>query len=268
MSSSIGFIGLGLLGLPAATNLLDKGHALRVYNRTASKADPLVARGAVRAETPADVCTPGGIVVSFLWGDASVLEVVKSEGFLDRLGPGGVHIAMSTILPETARELAALHLAKGATYLDAPVFGRPEAAVARKLSIALAGPTAAKERARPILEDLGGSGIFDFGETIGSGVAVKLAGNFLIMSATRSLGEALGFAGKNGVDQAAVLAMLTTTLFPSPIYQSYGQRILEGNAAFASKIPEKDMGLFTQTAERIGSPAPIANKLYDLLKSM
>jgi 3-hydroxyisobutyrate dehydrogenase-like beta-hydroxyacid dehydrogenase len=267
MSSAIGFIGLGLLGLPAATNLLDKGHSLRVYNRTASKIDPLVARGAVRAETPADACTPGGVVVSLLWDGASVLEVVNSPGFLDRLGPGGVHLAMSTILPETARTLAALHEAKGAIYLDAPVFGRPEAAVARKLSIALAGPKAAKERARPILEDLGGSGIFDFGEVVGSGVAVKLAGNFLILSATRSLGEALGFAGKNGVDQAAVLAMLTSTLFPSPIYQSYGQRILAGDAAFVSKIPEKDMGLFTQTAERIGSPAPVASKLYDLLKS-
>ena len=267
MSNAIGFIGLGLLGMPAATNLLDRGHQLRVYNRTASKVDPLVARGAVRAETAADACTPGGIVVSLLWDDASVLEVVNGDGFLDRLGPGGVHIAMSTILPETARTLAARHEAKGSTYLDAPVFGRPEAAAARKLSIALAGAKAAKERARPVLEDLGGSGIFDFGESVGSGVAVKLAGNFLIMSATRSLGEALGFAGKSGVDQATVLAMLTSTLFPSPIYQSYGQRILAGDAAFASKIPEKDMGLFTQTAERIGSPAPIANKLYDLLKS-
>ena len=86
MSTSIGFIGLGLLGLPAATNLLDKGHALRVYNRTASKADPLVARGAVRAETPADVCTPGGIVVSFLWGDAAVLDRLLTQAGLQVIG--------------------------------------------------------------------------------------------------------------------------------------------------------------------------------------
>ena len=267
MSETIGFLGLGLLGLPVAANLLDKGHLLRVYNRTASKADPLIARGAALAKTPADAVTRGGIVVSLLWDDASVEEIVGSPGFLDALGPGGVHLAMSTILPETARKMAALHEAKGAVYLDAPVFGRPEAAIARKLSIALAGPKTAKDRVRPILEDLGGSGIFDFGESVGAGVTVKLAGNFLILSATRSLGEALSVADKSGVDAGAVLAMFTSTLFPSPIYQSYGQRIVDKAPFPRSNIPLKDMGLFTRAAEAVGVLAPVAGGLYELVKA-
>src|SRR5580698_1780813 len=98
MTESVGFIGLGLLGMPMAANLVDAGVALRVYNRTPSKADPLVARGAVRAATPADAIEPGGIVVSCVWDSESVAELVN-ESFLDRLGPGGVHVSMTTIAP-------------------------------------------------------------------------------------------------------------------------------------------------------------------------
>src|ERR1700744_4267884 len=133
MGEAIGFIGLGTLGLPMAANLVERGHALRVYNRTAEKAAPLVARGAVVAARPADVVTPGGVVASVVWDDAALESIVTSAGFLERLGAGGVHVSMSTVLPATARRLAALHARHGATYLEAPVFGRPEAAVARRL---------------------------------------------------------------------------------------------------------------------------------------
>lgn len=147
------------------------------------------------------------------------------------------------------------------------MFGRPEAATARKLTIPFAGPRAAKERIRPILEDLGGSALFDFGETAGAGVTVKLLGNFLIVSATRSLSEALSLADKNGVDPAAVLALLTSTLFPSPIYEAYGKRLVDKTPLPRSSIPEKDVGLFTRAAEKVGSPALLAGKLHEILKS-
>src|SRR5579884_3454748 len=105
MSETIGFIGLGRLGLPMATNLLDAGYALRVYNRTASKAEPLVARGAYLANRPSDVATSGGVVATIVWDDAALESVVMSDGFLERLGSGGVHIAMSTVSPETSKKL-------------------------------------------------------------------------------------------------------------------------------------------------------------------
>jgi 3-hydroxyisobutyrate dehydrogenase-like beta-hydroxyacid dehydrogenase len=267
MSETIGFIGLGLLGLPIATNLLDAGYSMRVYNRTASKADALVARGADRAARPADAATPGGIVVSIVWDDAALEGIVTSEGFLERLGPGGIHVSMSTVLPETARRLAELHARRGSVYVEAPVFGRPEAAAARKLWIPVAGAPAAKERVKPVLEALGGQRIFDFGEAVGAATAVKLAGNFLIFSAAHSLGEALSMLETSGVDTRAALEMLTTTLFPAPIYQSYGKRIVDKTPAIESDIPLKDVGLFKHTAEQGGSATPIANHLYDVLKS-
>src|SRR5438874_7681074 len=106
MSGTIGFIGLGHLGLPLATNLLHAGYALRVYNRTASKAESLVAQGAQLVSRPVDAVTSGGIVASIVWDGAALESVVMSDGFLEHLGPGGIHLAMNTVLPETSRNLA------------------------------------------------------------------------------------------------------------------------------------------------------------------
>jgi 3-hydroxyisobutyrate dehydrogenase-like beta-hydroxyacid dehydrogenase len=161
MSETIGFIGLGLLGLPLATNLLNAGYELRVYNRTASKAESLVAQGAQLAPRPVDAVTTGGIVATIVWDDAALESVVMSDGFLEQLGPGGIHLSMSTVLPETAKKLAALHAQHGSIYIEAPIFGRPEAAVAHQLWIPFAGPQSAKERVRPLLKAIGGQGLFD-----------------------------------------------------------------------------------------------------------
>lgn len=268
MSETIGFIGLGHLGLPMATNLLNAGYALRVYNRTASKAETLVAQGAHLALSPADAVTSGGIVATIVWDDAALESVVMSDGFLERLGPDGIHIAMSTVSPETSKKLAAIHARYGCAYVEAPVFGRPEAAVARNLWIPVAGEQSARERVRPLLQAMGGRGIFDFGAEVGAANIVKLVGNFLIISAGRSLGEALAVARSNGVDPKAALDMLTSTLFSAPIYQSYGQRIAEAAEPFGqSAIPLKDINLFKKSAQQGEVPTPIASLLNELLNS-
>ncbi len=267
MSEMIGFIGLGSLGLPMATNLLTAGYPLLVYNRTASKAEPLVAQGAHLASRPVDAVTSGGIVASIVWDGAALESVVMSDGFLEQLGPGGVHIAMSTVLPETSKKLAAIHAQHGIAYVEATVFGRPEAAVARQLWIPVAGPRQAKERVRPLLQAMGGKGIFDFGEEVGAANIVKLVGNFLISSAGYSMREALLMAEKYGVDPRAVVDMLTQTLLPAPIYVNYGRRIAENNAPFSQNaIPLKDVGFFKKTAQQVELPTPIASLLLDLLR--
>ncbi len=262
MSEPIGFIGLGHLGLPVAKNLVDTGYAVTVYNRTAAKAEPLVACGVRVAAQPADTFTPGGIVATLVWDDAALESVVMSDGFLERLGPDGIHISMSTVLPATSRRLAALHAENGSHFVAAPIFGAPPAAIARQLWIPLSGPQATKERVRPLLEAMGAQGIFDFGEDVGAATTVKIVGNYLIVSAGHSMQEALELARESGVDPTAVVGMLTTTLFNAPIYQSYGRRIAEGGLAFGqSRIPQKDIGLFLQIAQQVGSTAPIAHLL-------
>jgi 3-hydroxyisobutyrate dehydrogenase-like beta-hydroxyacid dehydrogenase len=268
MSETIGFIGLGNLGLPMATNLLNAGYSIAVYNRTGSKAESLVAQGARLATRPVDAVTTGGIVVTIVWDDAALESVVMSQGFLEQLGPGGIHLSMSTVLPETSKKLAAMHAQHGSVFIEAPIFGRPEAAVAQKLWIPFAGPQRAKERVRPLLKAMGGQGLFDLGEEVGAATLVKLVGNFLIFSAVSSLSEALSMAEKNGVDPKAVVDMLTQTLFPAPIYQSYGKMIAEKTVHFSqSNIPLKDVDLFKKTAQQVESPTPIASLLHDLLRS-
>jgi len=137
MSTSIGFVGLGNMGLPLATNLVKAGYKLRVYNRTTEKAQPLLEQGAELGNTPADVVQPGGIVVTMLANDQALEEVVLGEnGILEKLGADGIHVSMSTVSPVTVHKLAQEHEQRGSYYVAAPVFGRPDAAAAAKLWIA------------------------------------------------------------------------------------------------------------------------------------
>ncbi len=266
MNETIGFIGLGALGQPIAHNLLKAGYPLRIYNRTASKAEPFKALGAKIASHPADALTPGGIIVTVVSNDNALEDVVMSEGFLTRLGAGGIHLSMSTVSPAIARKLATLHAQHGSFYVEAPVFGRPEAAAAQLLWICTAGPIEAKARVRPLLEAVG-QGIFDFGEEIGAALIVKLCGNFLGSAATRAMQEALTMAKKSGNDPTKVIDMLTQTLFSAPIYQSYGKVIACDPEHFSqgalSWIPFKDLGLFQDAAAQVEAQATLAHFLYE-----
>lgn len=268
MSESIGFIGVGNMGQPMARNLLKAGFRLRVYNRNASKAAPLVAQGAQQVSHPGDVVEPGGIVITMVANDDALESVVLGEeGFLKRLGPGGIHLSMSTISPATARKLADLHTKQGSMYVAAPVFGRPDAAAAQKLWICVSGPQAAKERVQPILNALG-QGVFDFGEEPGAANVVKLAGNFLIVAAMEAMAEALTLAEKNGLDRSRVIDMLAQTSFACPIYQNYGTVIAQKRytpAGFHLSLGFKDVGLVLQIADDVKMPMPFASLLHDRL---
>lgn len=226
MSENIGFIGLGNMGQPMASNLLKAGYALKVYNRNASKAEGLTQQGAQLAQQPGEAITTGGIVVTMVANDAALEAIVKSDSFLERLGQSGIHLSMSTVSPATSRKLAELHEKHGSSYVAAPVFGRPDAAAAQKLWICMSGPQVAKERVKPVLDALG-QGVFDFGDTPDAANIVKLCGNFLIVSAMEAMAEALTLAEKNGLNRSAVIDMLSQTLFSAPVYQNYGKMIAE-----------------------------------------
>jgi len=255
---AIGFLGLGNLGAPIAANLLASGHELRVWNRTADKTAPLVEKGARAVASPAEAVSKGGVVFSILWDDAS-LEGLVTPAFLDALGPGGVHVSMTTISPECARRMAARHEERGSTYVEAPIFGVPAQAQARQLMICLAGPRAAKDRVRPLLEAMGGQRIFDFGEAIGAGTATKLVGNYMIVSAFSVMQECFDVLQKAGIDPKPTLEMLTTTLLATPGNQRYAGYLLSGKPMPVSGIPAKDVGLFGRFAQEASTTAPLAD---------
>lgn len=270
MSETLGLIGVGNMGLPLGLNLMASGYKLRVYNRTPEKAQPLIDKGAQLVSRPADVVEPGGIVFTILANDAALEAVIQGEnGILSQLGAGagGIHISMSTIAPATAVKLAAAHEERGATYLAVPVFGRPEAVAARKMWICLSGNTLVKARVRPILEQLG-QGIYDFGEEVGAANVVKLAGNFLIMSAIEAMGEAFTLAEKNGIDRTQVANLFGQTLFACPIYQNYGRMVAQQEyepVGFRLALGLKDITLALQTARESQMPLPLASLLHDRL---
>jgi 3-hydroxyisobutyrate dehydrogenase-like beta-hydroxyacid dehydrogenase len=267
MSEMIGFLGLGNMGQAMANSLLKAGYALTVYNRTASKAQPLLAQGAHLAHQPAEAVTTDGVVVSMVANDQALEEVVRSPGFLEQLGSGGIHLSMSTVSPTTSRKLAGLHAEHSSSYVAAPVFGRPEAAASQDLWICVAGPREARERVQPVLKALG-RGIFDFGEDPGAANIVKLCGNFLILSAMEAMAEALTLAEKSGLDRSAVIEMLTQTSFSAPVYETYGKMIAQKRhtpAGFRQHLGLKDVNLVREVAEQESLPMPFASLLHDRL---
>lgn len=271
MVDSIGFIGLGKMGSAMAGNLLEAGFKLHVYNRTLEKVAPLLKQGARLVRQPGDAAESGGIVITMLADDRALEDIVGNDGgFLQRLGQGGLHLSMSTVSPCLARRLAEQHGRSGVEYVAAPVFGRPEAAAAKKLWISLSGPAAAKERVKPILEALG-QGMFDFGEEPGAANVVKLAGNFLLASAIEALAEALTLAEKNGVDRMKLASMLGQTLFACPAYQTYGEAIAHERyqpAGFLLSLGLKDINLVLQAAASSTMPMPLASLLHDRFLAM
>lgn len=263
MAETLGFIGLGNMGAPIAANLQRAGFGLRVYNRTAAKAGPLVGKGAVQVASPAEVALPGGIVLTMLTDDRAVEEVTLPEhSFVEKLGGGGIHISLSTIAPATARRLAEHHAKYKVEYVAAPVFGRPDAAAAARLWVCVSGAPAAKQRVQPILAAIG-QGIFDFGEDRGSANVVKLCGNFLVASTIETLAELLTLAEKNGVNKKAVAEMIGKF---SPMHQGYANQIAEQKfepAGFRLTLGLKDVNLILQIAAASTTPLPLASLLHD-----
>jgi 3-hydroxyisobutyrate dehydrogenase-like beta-hydroxyacid dehydrogenase len=266
----IGFIGLGHMGIVMARNLLKAGHELTVYNRTASKADPLVKEGAHRAAKVADACR-GDVVVTMLADDPAHETVIFGEdGVLKNLRKDAVHICCGTISVALSERLTTAHAEHGQQYVAAPVFGRPEAAAAAKLFIVAAGPTATLDRCAPLFAAMGQK-TFLFGATPSNANLVKVSGNFLISAVIESLGEALALIAKAGLDRSQYVDFLTSTLFSAPIYKTYGgiiaaQKFPEGG--FNARLGLKDNRLVLAAAETLEVPLPLANLVHDRFLSL
>lgn len=261
----IGFIGLGRMGSGMAAQLLAAGHELVVYNRSAAKAAPLAARGAQLAPTVADACR-GDAVVTMLADDAALDAVTLGDaGILAHLAPDAPHVSMSTIGVAASERLAAAHAAAGRRFVAAPVFGRPDAAAAGALVVVAAGAAADLDACAPIFDAVGRR-TFRVGEAPPAANLVKVSGNFLIASAIEALGEAIALVEKGGVDKRQYVELLTSTLFASPVYQTYGGLIAEERwepAGFAAPLGLKDVRLALAAGDALRVPLPLASLLRD-----
>ena len=268
MTETVGFIGLGSMGLPMARRLLDVGYALRVYNRTLGKAAELLERGAREVKTPAETVEPGGIVVTMLANDAALETVTLGEhGMAAALGADGIHLSMSTVSPQLACRLAEAHQAHGSHYLAAPVLGRPTAAAAGKLFILLSGLAEAKRRVSPLLEAMG-QGTHDLGENPAQGHIAKLAANFMILASIETYAETLTFAEKNGIGRMEMMKLLTGTILNAPLFHLYGELLAKEeytSPGFKLALGLKDIELILETGANSRMPLPAADLVHNRL---
>jgi len=264
----IGFIGLGNMGSGIAGNLVRARHEVLVWNRTAEKARALLEAGAVLAPSPKAAASNREVVMTMLADDAALEEVLGGdEGLLEGLRPGALHVSLSTISVALAERIAAFHSVRGQRFLSAPVFGRPDAAAAGKLFVVAGGAEADLRTAGPLFDSIG-QRVFHIGETPASANLVKLCGNFAILSAIETMGEAMTLAQKGGVPKRLLLEVLTGTLFDSPVYRNYGAVLVEERfkpAGFAAPLGLKDMRLVGRSAEALRVPMPVLNVLRDHL---
>jgi len=268
----IGFVGLGLLGTPLAANLVEAGHTVFVYNRTASKAAHFKQKGATVAGSLAELAKQVEVIFSIVSDDAALKSICEGkDGLVQNARPGALHISMSTILPQTAAEMHSLHQQYNLTYIASPVFGRPETAGVRKMNFAVSGDAEAKKKAAPLMTDAGAAGIWDFGENIEAANTVKLCGNFLIAAALEAIGESTAMATKSGIDPVQMWNMFNQTILNAPIYHNYSNIILHQKfhpAAFTMRLGLKDLRLVLEQAQKAGQSMPMAELIKGQMEQM
>jgi 3-hydroxyisobutyrate dehydrogenase-like beta-hydroxyacid dehydrogenase len=252
----VAFIGIGKMGLPMAGNVLRAGHELTVFNRTASRCDPLRDDGATVAGSAAEVVRDAEVLVTMVAdGDAVGAQLEGDEGFLSEAPDGLVWLEMSTIGPTAARRFAARAAEAGIQMLDAPVSGSVTVAEAAGLVAMVGGPADALERARPVLEAMT-KAHFHLGGA-GAGAAMKLGVNVMIASQTVAISEALNLAEAAGIERADAYDVIAAGALASPFVEYKKAAFLDPDGtppAFALDLMRKDLKLALEQGEAAGLP--------------
>jgi 2-hydroxy-3-oxopropionate reductase len=257
------------MGKPMALNLLKAGYSLVVLSRGMGPQNELVAAGATAGASPEDVACQSDVVMTMLPDSPDVEQVVLGrDGVLQGLQSGGLVIDMSTVLPSLARRIADVAQQKGCQALDAPVSGGQIGAENGTLSIMVGGPLAAFERAKPIFEKMGQNIVY-IGEA-GAGQVTKAANQIVCAATIATVGEALVFAKKAGVDPAKVREALLGGFAQSRILDLYGPRMMQHNfqPGFKMKLHRKDMAIVLNTARELGVSAPVSAIVTELMNAV
>jgi 3-hydroxyisobutyrate dehydrogenase len=258
--ASVAFIGLGRMGLGMAGRLLDANHKVRVFNRTVSRADTLVRRGARQCLTAREACVGADAVVSMVSDDpASRATWLGSDGVLAaNLAPGALAIECSTLSYNWVMELGAACAAQGLCYVDAPVTGLPDAAAAGELTLLVGANPKHLADARALLGAFSRS-IIHFGP-VGTGTAYKLLVNMLGAVQIASAAETMAIAERIGLDLGTVAEALATGQAASPQVVRNTRRIAEGqhdrDISFTPQLRLKDVEYALELGQQFGIGSP------------
>ena len=256
----IAFLGLGRMGAAMASRLLARGYGLTVYNRTRSRAEPLVGAGARLAPTPWAACENADTVIAMTADDASSKAMwLGDDGALAaELAPKALAIECSTLSHEWAVDLGRRAAERGLRYLDSPVTGLPEAAAAGELTLLVGADAADLAAARPLLDSLAAR-VLHFG-AVGAGTAYKLAINLIGSVQIASAAEGLALAERAGLDPKLVVGAIATSQAASPQVVRNTRRMIEGDFArdivFTPVLRLKDIDYALRLADSLGVATP------------
>jgi 3-hydroxyisobutyrate dehydrogenase len=268
----IAFLGLGRMGSGMAARLLAAGHRVTVFNRTASRAERLVAAGATLAASPRQACEGAEAVVAMTADDVSSRALwLGADGALGAdLAPGALAIECSTLSHDWVRELGQLTTERGLRYVDAPVTGLPAAAAAGELTLLVGADSVNLAAARPLLDAFAAQ-VVHFGP-VGAGTAYKLAINLIGCVQIASAAEGLALAERAGLDPKLVVEAIATSQAASPQVVRNTRRMLERafarDVTFTPVLRLKDVEYALRLAEQLGVAAPFGAAARDMFREL
>lgn len=263
MDNTIGWIGLGKMGLPMSQQLFKEGYSLKVFNRSKDKTEQFQGTAIEVVSSPGELLDKCDILILMVSDDNATEEIFNGPlGILKGSGTGKIIINMSTVSPSISIRLAAACNSKGLHYIDAPVSGSVKQAMDGQLVIMAGGDTAVVDRVKPVLEKMGKL-ILRVGDT-GSGNIAKLAINALLAFQAQGLAESLLLAERNGIKDADLLALIGSSAIGNIFIKIKGDAVINNNyaPAFALKHIAKDLRL----AKEIGLNTPLGNVAHNIFQ--
>ena len=267
MYKNIGFIGIGLMGLPMAKNILKAGYNLKVFNRTKSKAEPLKEYGAKITNTIQDLVKECDIVITMLTEDISVDDVMNSSEFLENLKSKAIVVDMSSVKPSTATKHGNNLKIKNINYLDAPVSGGTNGAEEASLAIMVGGDQKVFDNAFDVLKTMGNPTLVG---PVGSGQVSKLANQIIVGLTIGAVAEAITLCEKAGADPNKMINALSGGWADSKILQTHGKRMIEKDFTPKGRTYThlKDMNNILDCANSYNTHLPISNLVKEMYKTL
>ena len=269
MTGKVGFVGLGIMGMTMARNLMEAEYDLVVYNRSRGKVDELAAEGAEAAGSLEEVADKSDIIITMLPGPTEVREVVAGEkGLLAGARQGTLLVDMSTSSPILARELAHIAGEWGVGMLDAPVSGGDTGAEEGSLSIMAGGTEEDFGRARPLFEVMGET-VVHVGEH-GTGQTVKACNQIVVALVMEAVSEALVLGSKAGVEPTKIIEALSGGLADNKVMRVKGEKFLSRNFSPGGKVKfhYKDLGIALAAGREYGASLPLTAMVDQMFGSL
>ena len=263
----IGFIGIGLMGLPMAKNLLKAGYSLKAFNRSQKKAEALKEFGAEIATSIEDVVSNSDVVITMLTDDMAINEVMDSSNFLENLKSNATVIDMSSVKPTTATKYGNNLKSKNIKYLDAPVSGGTIGAEEASLAIMVGGEQDVFNEALDVLKAMGNPTLVG---PVGSGQVSKLANQIIVGLTIGAVAEAITLCEKAGANPNKMIKALSGGWADSKILQTHGKRMIDKDFTPKGRtsVHLKDMNNILECANSHNTHLPISNLVKEMYKTL